>query len=554
MKLENIYIESDDDVSMVVERILNTQSDNVVLFIPEQAKISETILNLRLLFREAKAAKKKIFLNTEEEEVAAMAEEVGIPVMKYKEPVKPVSRGPSFIRDIAPPSKNKKEKRIDGVKKEETEEEAEGAEAVVAFKKKAAKKIPSVRQWPTETEEEVSEKKHSPRKIRHHRKIPKWLILSGAAVIGVLVLGALGVYLFSSAEVQIITKKTVWQNQSAVLALKNLDEADLDNFKIPAEYLKFSRQAAQDFPATGLKDVKVKSSGKIKIFNAYSSTPQNLVTNTRFLSQEGKIFRLTAAVTVPGAKVEDGKIIPSFVEVKVVADQAGAEYNIGPTHFTIPGFQGTPKYDKFYADSAEAMTGGYVGQAKVISQEDLNQAQNQLTDLARVSLEEEFQSKFPQGFKILNEAKSFSADKITYSGLVGDRVDTFRGNITASLKAIAFRESDIQKVFLYNSIKGEADLNEKELFSSDFQYGMPRVDFEKGMISFPVSANLVFREKIDVSGFPEKLAGMGEKEFQKFFANLPGIENGIIRVKPSFLNFLPLNVKNINIVLDPTAN
>lgn len=552
MKMENIYIESDDDVSRVVERILNTQSDNIVLFLPEQAKISETILNLRLLLREAKAAKKKIFLNTEEEEVAAMAEEVGIPVMKYKEPVKPVSRGPSFIRDIAPPVRNKKERVVDGVKKEEVLRPLEKSEIPAVSKNNFVSKSVSSN-W-LNAQEEESEKKSALRKSKRHRHLPKGVVLAGLAIIIVLALGASGVYLFSSAEVQIVTKKITWQNQSAVLALKSLDEADQVNFKIPAEYLKFSRQASQDFPATGLKDVKVKSSGKIKIFNAYSSTPQNLVVNTRFLSQSGKIFRLTAGVIVPGAKVEAGKIIPSFVEVKVVADQAGAEYNIEPTHFTIPGFQGTPKYDKFYADSSEAMTGGYVGQAKIISQEDLNQAKSQLTELAQVSLDEEFQSKFPQGFIILNEAKSFTVEKIVYSGLVGDQMETFSGSVTASLKTIAFRESDIKGVFLASAIKSDSVLAEKELFSSDFQYGMPRVDFEKGMISFPVNATLVFRDQIDVSGFPKELAGLSEKQFQKFFADLPGIESGIIKVKPSFLNFLPLNVKNIKIVLDPTAN
>lgn len=553
MKMENIYIESDDDVSKVVERILNTQSDNIVLFLPERAKISETILNLRLLFREAKAAKKKIFLNTEEEEVAAMAEEVGIPVMKYKAPVKPVSRGPSFIRDIAPPVRNRREKVVDGVKKDEAPRQLEKSEIPVVSKNNFVPKIISPSNW-LNAQEEKPEKKSALRKSRRHRRLPKGVVLAGLAIIIVLVLGASGVYLFSSAEVQIVTKKITWQNQSAVLALKSLDEVDQANFKIPAEYLKFSRQASQDFPATGLKDVKVKSSGKIKIFNAYSSTPQNLVANTRFLSQSGKIFRLTAGVTVPGAKVEAGKIIPSFVEVKVVADQPGAEYNIEPTHFTIPGFQGTPKYDKFYADSSEAMTGGYVGQAKVISQEDLNQAKSQLTELAQVSLDEEFQSKFPQGFIILNEAKSFTVEKIVYSGLVGDQMETFSGSVTASLKTIAFRESDIKGVFSASAIKSDSVLAEKELFSSDFQYGIPRVDFEKGMISFPVNATLVFRDKIDVSTFPKELAGLSEKQFQKFFADLPGIESGVIKVKPSFLNFLPLNVKNIKIVLDPIAN
>ncbi|MDP2856094.1 MAG: hypothetical protein Q8N90_03190, partial [bacterium] len=219
--MENIYIESDDDVSMVVERILNTQSDNVVLFIPERAKISETILNLRLLYREAKAAKKKIFLNTEEEEVVAMAEEIGIPVMKYKAPVKPVSRGPSFIRDIAPPSKNKKERAMGGVKKDEAERQLEKSEAPAAPKKNFSNKSISYQQWLNVEKEEDLEKKSAPRRAKRHWRLPKGFMLVGLGIIIVLALGASGVYLFSSAEVQIVTKKTVWQNQSAILALKS---------------------------------------------------------------------------------------------------------------------------------------------------------------------------------------------------------------------------------------------------------------------------------------------------------------------------------------------
>ncbi len=73
---------------------------------------------------------------------------------------------------------------------------------------------------------------------------------------------------------------------------------------------------------------------------------------TRFLALDGKIFRLTKGITVPGAKIVEGKIIPSSIEAAVIADQPGEAYNIGPvSRFSIPGLKGTPKYEAFYAES-----------------------------------------------------------------------------------------------------------------------------------------------------------------------------------------------------------
>ena len=75
-----------------------------------------------------------------------------------------------------------------------------------------------------------------------------------------------------------------------------------------------------------------------------------------------------------GATVTPGSIISV-----VYADRPGAEYNIGPTQFTIPGFEGTPKFNDFYATSGKPMTGGIIGPAKVVTEKDFTKAQEELT-------------------------------------------------------------------------------------------------------------------------------------------------------------------------------
>ncbi len=84
--------------------------------------------------------------------------------------------------------------------------------------------------------------------------------------------------------------------------------------------------------------------GTITVFNNYSSANQRLIKSTRFMAQNGLIYR-----------IQTGTIIPGYgsIEVEIVSDGNGKEYELNcsttnPCTFKIPGFEGGPRYDKFY--------------------------------------------------------------------------------------------------------------------------------------------------------------------------------------------------------------
>ena len=78
---------------------------------------------------------------------------------------------------------------------------------------------------------------------------------------------------------------------------------------------------------------------------------------------------------MPGAKIEEGKVIPSLIKARVAAEKAGDEYNIGPIDkFFIPGFKGSAKYNGFYAKSESNMAGGFVGEEAYPTDEDIKSA------------------------------------------------------------------------------------------------------------------------------------------------------------------------------------
>ena len=562
MKAENIYIEQNESVSEVVEKIINSESDSVVLIIPYNSKISESILNFKLIKREAAAADKKIFISSDEEEVILMAKEAGIKLLDMAEVNKPKVKHSAILGDIKPPKRRT-------VKKIEKEEEIlPEVEEIVNEVEKKRKSVTKETEKPKEKkfftdyfdEDHFSEIEIDEKEIKRERpkrairfKLGKGGKIVIGAIAGFLVLTFLFIYFLAKAEVNVISKKTIWQEQMPILAASNMNQVDETMFKIPLTAYEFRRTVTQKFLTTEIKNIENKAKGTIRIYNAYSSEPQVLIATTRFLSKEGKLFRLVNKVTVPGAKIENGKIVPSYVDAEVIADKAGEDYNIGPTTFTIPAFEGTPRYSKFYAESFSKMTGGYIGKAKIVGQSDFEKAKSQIINIASISLNEELKSKLKKGDIVLDDAKIFTLDNVSTNPQIGEKADEFEITGKVILKALVFNEDDIKQVFIAEAKKNNPQFEDKEIFSYQFNYGAPRVDFDKKLLSFPVEAQLVFREKINPDDFVNNLTGKSIKELESFFKKFSNIEKVDISIWPNFLKFTPLNSSRIKLLIDNSA-
>ena len=133
------------------------------------------------------------------------------------------------------------------------------------------------------------------------------------------------------------------------MSVRGSISAQIDAENIPIRVIDETQEVSLSYDVTGKNAASGKKAhGSVVIYNEYNSSPQTLVATTRLESSDGKIFRLTKNIVVPGTTVVGGSPQPGAIEAEVVADQAGSEYNIDQTKFTIPGFSGGPKFDKFY--------------------------------------------------------------------------------------------------------------------------------------------------------------------------------------------------------------
>lgn len=242
-------------------------------------------------------------------------------------------------------------------------------------------------------------------------KSPRMILWVVAMVVLVGMLGVVLSTFFSGATVKIVPlNKTVSLNMDFIARENAADlsaETSTSAGKGIVSYQKIPlplEEKSEDIPTTIEKKITRKASGKIKIFNEYSTVSQRLIKNTRFESVSGKIYRIDNSIVVPGMSTLGGKSIPGSIEVTVYGDAPGEEYNGAATDFTIPGFKGDPRYTKFYARSQTPLEGGFSGTIKVPSPEDQKNAIDRLKEALRGELIQKARAQIPEGFILYDNA------------------------------------------------------------------------------------------------------------------------------------------------------
>ncbi len=313
----------------------------------------------------------------------------------------------------------------------------------------------------------------------------------------------------------------------------------------PFETMKIERSEKYSGKSSGLEKISERASGRIAVYNAYKSKPQPLVAGTRFESPGGKIYRIRKAVTVPGAEIKNGEIVPSYVEVTVYADEPGEEYNIGLVDFSIPGFKGGARYEKFYARSKTEMKGGFKGVAPVITADDIAKAEGDLKAEIKKRFEEEFGGQKPDGFLLYAGAEVFDFATPDGNPKEGDRARNFNYELKGTGTGFLIRKTDLEKELAKRYLKKEIEGAEiANLDKLKFTL-LNRGEGDKN-ITFQIKGKARFVWRVDTNSLLEKLRSVKREEYNSVFMGYPSVDEAEMIFKPSWWRKLPENDSRVN--------
>ncbi|HWA64359.1 MAG TPA: hypothetical protein VG866_00670 [Candidatus Paceibacterota bacterium] len=377
--------------------------------------------------------------------------------------------------------------------------------------------------------------------VKPKRRMRTRLIATFAVAI-IVVAGGVLYMTTGSAQVTVQPQSTPINLALNIIAGENIAAVDAAGMKIPGQVFTVQKEVSQSAATTGQKDVAQKARGTITIYNE-TNAAQSLIATTRFTSADGHIFRTLTNVNVPAAK---NATTPGAVDVQIIADKAGTDYNVAAGTFTIPAFQekgDTTKFQKIYGKSAAAMKGGTSGKAKVVTQSDYDTLKATLTDQLKSQVQDELDSE-ANGLKVLGQS-DIQVAAPTVSAEVDEAADTLTMTLKGTVTAVGFRESDIQSL-----IAGYVDAKNGLHVESDkisVTYSNDHYDPAAKNLAMTITVTGQAYAKIDAGQLTAQLLGKRDQDIKSYLENLPNITSANVILRPLWVRSIPKNSDKVHI-------
>lgn len=416
----------------------------------------------------------------------------------------------------------------------------------------ASIKIIKVKERPTINAESFSDRKKE--KIREREivyggvkkssKKSKYRLFFVAFISVLFLLFALS-FLFSGAKITIIPKVKEIQLNDNLTATKDLSTPGLS-----FDLVVISGEENKSIQGGEMKDTTIKATGTIIVYNSYNSSPQMLDIDTRLEGSNGKIYKTSNKITVPGI-TKDGK--PGNVEVGIYGAEGGEEYNSTPLDFKILGFKGTPKYSKFYARSKGDISGGFKGKSPVVSSLDKASAVNELKAILETKLVKKVTDQIPSGFILYKDAVFTSIlDKdITFSPDKDNKVSV---KVKGTLYGFLFDEKKLTKKIaedIVDKYAGE-DIYIPNIRDMSFVLAdKENVSFaDVKSINFTLTGTSKIIWKVDQTSFINDVLGKKKTEFNQILSKYPNIDSAELVLRPFWKSSFPDKSKSIQVIVN----
>ncbi|MFA5925499.1 MAG: hypothetical protein WC831_01065 [Parcubacteria group bacterium] len=366
------------------------------------------------------------------------------------------------------------------------------------------------------------------------------------AVVFLLMAGVAWAY-FNLPKAQVVLHLKGQEKTSSADIVASTSQAGINwsENKIPAAVEEITQEKSRDFNATGSKNGGGKATGKVVIYNEFSSDDQPLVSTTRLETADGKIFRIKKSVIVPGMTKVGSETKPGAIEVDVAADKAGKDFNIEPADFKIPGFEGGPKYDKFYAKSSKAMSGGSEGETLIVSAQDIEKAKEQLVAEAEKKAIEGISRNLPSGKKIFEDSVVTETVSAAPSESAGTEAEKFTYAVKVKAQTLSFSDDDVRQVVEAEISKQGQLVN----FNNSITYVLSEEKLKEGEIKFGAKADFGVASAVDIENFKRGILGKKASEINSLAETYPAILKADISFWPFFVSRVPMSEKRVEITI-----
>jgi len=540
MKKDVIYIDIEDDITSIIDKVKGADAPIVALVPPKRIGVLQSIVNLKLLQRAAKSADKRVVLITNDQALSALAAGVQMPVAKNlqsKPEVPEIAALDIDDEDVI----NGEELPVGDLAGTAPIAESTSAFTLPTLPPAGSIKSPGAAMAAAKN----APKKGGP-KVPNFEIFRKHILLFAGG--GVLLIALLvWAIVFAPHATVAITAKTNLVNINQQLTLVPNGTLDATQKVLPAVITQTKKTNSVDFDATGKKDVGEKASGTVHIRNCDSSSSFTIDAGTVFTASSGQKFTSSAAVAVPGLSGSASVCRVNgtgagVANASVVAQASGPQYNIAPSDFSITGVSGD-----VYANNPAAMTGGTTKVVTVVSQGDIDKAKEQLAAGDANKVKDELKKQIKGDMIVIDE--SFKVDAGTPASSPGVDQEATRAKLTGetTYTLISVKRTDLKSVFnTYLKTQLGSTGDQKIYADGDEDTSFSQFQTIDSNFKVTVQADGQIGPKIDDTALKTELAGKRSGEIQQIVEDIQGVENVETKFSPFWVTKAP-DAKKITI-------
>lgn len=418
---DTLYIDADEEITSVIDKLTESQAPTILLVVPKGAMLLQSVVNLKLLKKEAEEKGKNIALVTTDTVGRNLAAQVGLTVYHDIESREPI---------VAP-----------------GREERPSIEETIEVDMSGGIKEPPVRvhHYLGGKEEKPLQQRYETGPLTYGFRKRRFAIGAASSIFALA--GIL--FLYPKTTVVLGVKSQPFESTIEITIDKKIAEVNRNSSILPGRELSKEKEKTTTATATGKKIVGEKATGSVTVYNCYQSVPLTLSLGTT-LTSGGKSFVTRAAVTVPAAVIIGSNCTTAGQEaVAVEAAAVGADHNLlANSTFcssAYPCFGGTYVNAKNQAD----LTGGTSREVTTLKQEDINAAVNQAKEeLFADALSEVKSEAKSQNLRILDAAVDQQIVEQTSDKTVGTEASDAQVTTKVRVRTLAFNESDYRQMIV----------------------------------------------------------------------------------------------------------
>lgn len=553
-KKEVLYIDVDDEITTLIDRLRSSQQKIVVLVLPKRATVMQSIVNMKLLKRAATEQKKHVVLVTNEQGLMPLAGAVGLHVASSPNSKPVIPPKPDGLDDDEP------ETEID---ESDFDPKASSAVAVGALAGKNEDEDtiqldneeapePVVTDKPNKKAKASNAKKGKSKgkapKVPDINSFKKKLLIGGGVLTALVVLWVFGFMVLPKATVTIKTDSEDVTKRLDVTFDTNAKEVDDEDDVVPSVIEQMDKTITESVAASGQRNDGQSATGSVRFSASVCSPPLSApkdIPAGSGVSTGGKTYITQDRASFDYSGNSNGCFNFSTNKVDITAQAQGASYNTsGNSDFTVSGSS---------VKATGSANGGSDNIIKIVTQADIDSLNQKLEGKTDNSVQDQLASKLEdRNLFVIKDTFNTGNPDTKISAKAGDQVDSVNATQKVTYSMVGVKKSDLEK-YIEKKVAGDIDTNKQRVLNSGLDEATFKLQNQQNnsqQVQVSMNVTAVAGPKLDDAKIYEQISGKKSGDVKKILQQYPGVTDVEVKFSPFWVSTIPKSSSKVTITYE----